>query len=399
MTDPLGQSQVIPYLQKLSTKGYNITILSTEKRENFDLNHLYISELLKKTNIQWEYIWYTKKPPIISTIKDIQKLKAKAKTLNAINNYKLTHCRSYISAFVGLYLKKKDSVKFLFDMRGFYADERVDGGIWNLKNPAFYLVYKFFKKKELDFLSESSAVVSLTATGKTEIKQWEKLKNNKQNISVIPCCADFNHFSKTNINISLKNKYIEDLNIQKDDFIISYLGSIGTWYLLDEMLDFFKELLLKKPKAKFLFITKDDKDFIENKALAKNIELNKIIIQPANRNEVPTLLSLSNISLFFIKPVFSKKASSPTKLAEILGMGIPIIANNNVGDLNLIFSQNNVGELVTAFNTKEYNKVINNIDDILKLNPDDLANISSNLFSLEMGAESYHSIYKRLTTT
>ena len=33
MTDPLGQSQVLPYLVGLSEKGYKFTILSFEKKE------------------------------------------------------------------------------------------------------------------------------------------------------------------------------------------------------------------------------------------------------------------------------------------------------------------------------------------------------------------------------
>ena len=35
MTDPLGQSQVIPYLQGLSKHGYEIFLLSCEKKQAF----------------------------------------------------------------------------------------------------------------------------------------------------------------------------------------------------------------------------------------------------------------------------------------------------------------------------------------------------------------------------
>ena len=38
MTDSLGQSQVIPYLKGLSKKGYQFTIISCEKKENFEQN-------------------------------------------------------------------------------------------------------------------------------------------------------------------------------------------------------------------------------------------------------------------------------------------------------------------------------------------------------------------------
>ena len=148
MTDPLGQSQVIPYLSKLSKHNIEFHILSAEKTENFSKNKERISEILDNTGIEWHYIKYNKKPPVLSTIKDIRKLNKKATYLHKKYSFDLCHCRSYISAFAGLKLKNKFSLPFLFDMRGFYADERVDGNLWNLKNPVFNQVYKFFKRKD-----------------------------------------------------------------------------------------------------------------------------------------------------------------------------------------------------------------------------------------------------------
>jgi hypothetical protein len=60
MTDALGQSQVLPYLLGLSKKGYNITILSVEKKEVFEKRKNIILEIVQKNNIDWQYIFYTK---------------------------------------------------------------------------------------------------------------------------------------------------------------------------------------------------------------------------------------------------------------------------------------------------------------------------------------------------
>ena len=76
----------------------------------------------------------------------------------------------------------------------------------------------------------------------------------------------------------------KELGINKDDFVLSYVGSIGTWYMLDEMLDFFKTLNEKKPNSKFLFITKDDPNLIHHKAKQKGISIEKLIIQPSQGN-------------------------------------------------------------------------------------------------------------------
>ena len=336
MTDPLGQSQVIPYLQGLSKLGYAFTLVSFEKAERFEKNRDAISALLKASNIDWQPLPYTKKPPVLSTLWDVWKMKQKCMALYAQQHFEIMHCRSYISAIVGLQMQKELGVKFVFDMRGFYADERVEGGIWNLSNPVFKQVYNFFKKKEQQFFSEANYSICLTQRGKDIIHTWKTIKNQPVPIQVIPCCADLDLFSEKSIDTTLLEKLKSQYNLTGHEFVLSYLGSIGTWYMLDEMLDFFKRLLLQRPQAKFLFITAEPATQILDKAHALQIPPDSFIITPAPHKQVPTYLALSNCSIFFIKPVFSKSASSPTKQGEIMGMGLPHICNSGVGDVDSI---------------------------------------------------------------
>ena len=145
------------------------------------------------------------------------------------------------------FIQKKYNIPFIFDMRGFYADERVDGKIWSKSHFIYKHIYNYFKKKEKEFLQSSQHTISLTKNGKKEIESWNL--PNQSPISIIPCCTDEKLFKKQNI-IDKRS----ELGIHKDDFVISYVGSIGTWYMLDEMLDFFKELTQKKENTKLLFI-------------------------------------------------------------------------------------------------------------------------------------------------
>lgn len=65
MTDNLGQSQVIPYLQKLSAQGFAIHIISCEKPQMFEKRNAVISKLLKASGIVWHPISYTSKPAVV----------------------------------------------------------------------------------------------------------------------------------------------------------------------------------------------------------------------------------------------------------------------------------------------------------------------------------------------
>ena len=137
MTDPLGQSQVIPYLAGLTEYGYEFTILSCDKPKKYADHKEYVMNLLEPYPIKWISIPYHKKPPVLSSYYDFLMLKKKAKELYKKEKFDMVHTRPGVPTLVALWLKKKYGLKFLNDIRGFWADERVDGGMWNMKNPLF----------------------------------------------------------------------------------------------------------------------------------------------------------------------------------------------------------------------------------------------------------------------
>jgi glycosyltransferase involved in cell wall biosynthesis len=274
-------------------------------------------------------------------------------------------------------------------MRGFYPDERVDGKIWSLKNIIYKKIYNYFKSKEKEFLQFSDYTISLTENAKKVILSWNL--PNQSKIKVIPCCTDENLFQTKSI-----QNVRSELGFNKEDFIISYVGSIGTWYMLDEMLDFFKCLKTKKPNAKFFFITKDDPQLILQKVKSKKIDISSIKIQPSSREMMPSYIGASNFSIFFILPVFSKKASSPTKMGEIMNLGIPIICNSGVGDVDEIMEESMPELLVKEFSNKEYARVIDLINNNYKPNQKTIIETSHSYYSLKKGVEKYKYIYKTI---
>jgi len=393
MTDSLGQSQVIPYLIGLTKKGYAFTLMSCEKEENFTQHKNKIQSILDANNIIWKPISYTKKPPVLSTVYDVNRLKKIAFQLYKEKHFSIVHCRSYIAALVGLQLKQKYPIKFVFDMRGLWADERVDGKLWNLNHPIYKTVYNYFKKKERQFLEHADYTISLTFNAKNEIHSWKNITNNPVNIQVIPCCADLDLFDKNKIQDDRLATFKKELNILQDDFILLYLGSIGTWYMLDEMMEFFSVLKQKNNKAQIFICNKDEHERILKTAEKYGVR-DQIILRAGNRDEIPYLIALSQYSLFFILPSYSKKASSPTKQGEIMAMGIPIICNTNVGDTDKIVTDYNSGILVNDFSVSAYQNAIHKMDTIF--NEQQIIAGAQDYFSLENGVEKYAEVYKTI---
>jgi glycosyltransferase involved in cell wall biosynthesis len=397
LTDSLGRSQVLPYIIGLSKLGHSITIVSFEKKIPFQSDKKNIQKIVDEAGLKWHPLSYTSSPPVVSTIYDVYRLNNTVDKLHRASPFDLLHCRSYITSLVGLRTKSKFGTKFVFDMRAFYADERIDGGLWNLKNPLFKAVYNYFKKKELAFLSTADYSISLTEKGKDIIHSWPQVQNQPVPVKVIPCCADLHHFNPSQVNKTLQAKLKSDLQIDEKDFVITYLGSIGTWYLLDEMLDFFRVLISKKPNARFLFITTDEPSTITIPATKKNIPLDRISIAPAKREDVPTFLSLANAAIFFIQPIFSKSGSSPTKHGEMLGMGLPVIANAGVGDVDRIIEDTNSGILVRELNNAAYTSAVDQLDELLKIPVSTLQNAAQKYYSLEEGVKKYNEVYQQIS--
>jgi glycosyltransferase involved in cell wall biosynthesis len=393
MTDPLGQSQVLPYLRGLSKNGYKISLISCEKPDRLQLYRQTIEKICKEANIDWYPFHYTKKPPLLSTIWDISKISRKANQLHKQHHFELVHCRSYISALVGMKLKRKHGIKMLFDMRGFWADERIDGNIWQLSNPVFKCAYNYFKKKEKDFFTHADHVVSLTENGKQEILSWNLPSVTTKKITVIPCCVDLELFNPNNISEDQQKEKKIELKLSSSDFILGYVGSIGTWYMLPEMLDYFTVLKEKKTHSKFLFVTGEKPENIYSVAQQKGISSSDIVVASCLHKDVSLYISLFNESIFFIRPTYSKKASSPTKQGEIMAMGVPLICNSGVGDTDLIVINYESGVVINDLNKQSYMEAV---EKETVCNRSKTIQGASEYFSLETGVERYTKIYSDL---
>ena len=396
LTDPLGQSQIIPYLAGLTKYNYEFTILSCDKPYLYKKNKEYVENLISPYPIKWVSVPYHKHPQVFSSIFDFYQLKKKAKALHKKEKFDMVHTRPGVPTLVALWLKKKYGIKFLNDVRGFWADERLDGGMWNLKNVFLKKIYTFFKQHEYECIEKSDYTTCLTYHAKIEMHTWTNITGQPVAIEVIPCSVDMNLFDPGNIDQALKQKFKTELKIRDDDFIVSYLGSIGGWYLTDEMMQFCRTLLTKIPGTKFLFISPHRHDVIIEAAKKYAIPADKIIVKNGARHEVSTLLSFSNYSLFFIKPCYSKISSSPTKHGEIMAMGIPVITNAGVGDVEEITTKYNAGIVLKNLNNQEYQKAALLIAEGKPFNKEEIISGAKEYYNLENAIQKYLYVYKQI---
>ncbi len=393
LTDPLGRSQVLPYLSGLAALGHRITILSAEKPHRLAAEGDRVRALCEAAGIDWRPIRYHQNPPVLSGVWDRMMLQRAAVQLHREKRFDLVHCRSYLPAAAGLHLKRRFGVRFLFDMRGFWPEEKVEAGSWPQSNPLFRAVYRAIKRLECKLLAEADHIVTLTEASLPPLRARPELADGTTPIDVIPCCADFDHFPLATAAARAASR--AGLGIAADARVIVYLGSFGAWYMRDEMLDFFALYRGRHDGARFLIVTRDPPDAILAEAARRGIPPDALVIRAATREQVPGLLAGADAGLFFIQPVPSKRASSPTKMAEMMALGLPVVANDGVGDVAAILAETGCGVAIDRFDPTAYGEAIDRLDQ-LDCTPAQIRAAGLARFDVADGIRRYDLIYRSL---
>jgi len=383
LLEPLGESQVVAYMKKLAAE-WQIHIVSFEKKADRE-NVSRMSDMrsqLTAAGIKWTPLAYHKSPTVPATAFDITHGAVVASWLAFRHKAAIVHARSYVPGLMALAVKKLTGAKLLFDIRGFWADERVDGGIW----PKDGRLYRGAKKCETLLLKSADQIVTLTNASVREIASFPYFKGRSPALAVIPTCADLNRFKPHG-------------EPSKEPFVFGYVGTVGTWYLLDEIVAFYVALARRLPDARMLFVNRGEHDAIRAKMSEHGVAPDRYEIVAAEHRDVPKHISRMHAAAAIIKPAYSKIASAPTKFAEYLGCGVPCVGNIRVGDMEELLEGKRVGVALHDFSKADIEITVDRL--LALLDDPELRNrcmaTAQEIFSLESGVAKYRSLYLRLS--
>jgi len=181
--------------------------------------------------------------------------------------------------------------------------------------------------------------------------------------------------------------------------VIVYVGSFGGWHMTDEMTDFLALGHKQDPATFSLILTQSARQTVIDRLSGKGIEPNDFSVAQVKPNEVPRYLRAADIAISFIKPCYSKQSSSPTKIAEYLASGLPVICNSGVGDLDKLIEENDAGALLHEFTSEAYLRALEETD-LMRADtatPARLRAIAREEFDLaSVGRTRYRRLYRRL---
>ncbi|MGE3992255.1 glycosyltransferase [Pseudorhodoplanes sp.] len=382
MLEPLGQSQVLAYLEQLSD-DYRIRVISYEKKHDWrDRRKVEaLKQRLEASRIAWTPLSYHKSPSALATAWDILVGMAVVLWYAIRERASILHVRSYVPALMALPARRLTGTRLLFDIRGFWADERVDGGVW----PRDGWLYRLTKKLERRFFLAADHTVTLTRASEAIIRNFDYLRGRTPPISVIPTCADLDRFRPQTVD-------------PNRPFTFGYVGSIGTWYLFDETMSFFRALLEIEPDARFVIVNRHEHELVRSLAKRHGIDERRIEVGGAEHGDMPARIAEMHAAAALIKPCYSKLASAPTKLAEYLGCGVPCLGNTGVGDMDDILRKRGTGVIIEGFSDGELAEAARQIVALAR-DPETArrcCETAVEFFSLDAGVSAYRRIYQGL---
>ncbi len=328
LREPLVQTQVLPYLRELTARGVAMSLLTFEP-ERFDETEW--RERLRRDGITWSTLRYHKRPTLPATLYDVVRGAFRAASIARREQIRILHGRSHVGAAIAALAKRMCGARSIFDFRGLLAEEYVDHGNWR----AGGVLYRLTKKAERWLLRDADGVVFLTDAMRQPLDVP---------VEVIPCCVDIDRFAAATR---------EELGAG-DRVVYVYSGALGGYYLIDEI----ARLLRTDPKAFALILTQSaPRPVIEalGRAGFSPADFRVVAVAP---EEVPRHLRAADVGVSLIRQSAARRASSPTKFAEYLAAGLPVIHSAGVGDLDAQVEAHRVGVLVRSLDAASYAEAI-----------------------------------------
>lgn len=380
LLEPLGQSQVFAYLRGLS-QDHDITLISFEKPEDrADTARMKLArEVCAAHNIRWLPQEFRPRPKIIAPALSMMRMTWLVWREVRGGRAGLIHARSYIPAAVALSIHRLISVPFIFDMRALWPEELITAG--RLKRGSF--LHRAIVAVERACLRDAAAVVSLTHAAVAHLKREYPAELEGQRIAVIPTCADLDRFTPA------PTKRIGS----------TVHGCAGTilsgWFRTDWLAAWLTIVAVDDSNARFDIVTRDDADNVRAALDPNGVLGNRLSIGPRPSEEMPDAMRGHDLSVMFFTDGLSKLGSAPTRLAEVLGCGLPVVANDGVGDVAGIVRQNKVGVIVDGHDPVKIRAALDELK-VLMQDPDlpgRCRATAETVFSLEAGTEAYRGLY------
>ena len=313
----------IPFIEMFIKMGFSVDVLTNFNKEK---------KLLMQKGVNCINIPFSRKIFSFRNIKSLIKLRYIFKE----KEYNLIHTHTPISSFISRWAANKfKKTKVFYTTHGFYFRKK--------SNKFMYKIFYFIEKAMVKYTDK------IITMNKEDYNFAIKMtKNTKCEVNFVHGVGiDFSKYNKITDDLvinQVKNKF----DISKNDFI---LLCISEFIKRKNIVQAIKSMNNTPENCK-LIILGDGKLKNNLKAITKRYSLEKKIIFLGHRKNVNEILSITNVLI-----LTSLLEGLPRSIMEAMAIGLPIIATNTKGNIDLVENKKN-GFIVEIGDYIETNKKI-----------------------------------------
>lgn len=238
------------------------------------------------------------------------------------------------------------------------------------------------------FYCDTTATELIVPTKKT-YDLFKKKYRYDRNIHIIPTGIEIERFYKENIDSKKITELRKKLGIQKDDFVVLFVGRLGKEKSVDVLIDCQISLVKKYPNCKLLIVGDGpDMEHFQNIVKKARIEDNVIFTGKVPYEEVPLYYQISS--------AFATASHTETQgltVIEALAASLPVIAVDDESFNTVIINDLN-GYLF--HNKRQYKRYIEQLitEEPTRKRIEKQARISAEPYSAKYFAERVLDVYK-----
>jgi glycosyltransferase involved in cell wall biosynthesis len=169
-------------------------------------------------------------------------------------------------------------------------------------------------------------------------------------VEVIPCCVDPQRFAAARDD---RDAVRATLGLQ-GRLVLVHAGRLGGPYLVAELAELLATARGVEPRVFALLLTQGDARPIAAALGRAGFAPQDYRVLAVPPEEVPRHLLAADVGLCVLRPSPACRFSSPTKVAEYLAAGLPLIATAGVGDLDAQLEVGGLGALLPQLDEPAY---------------------------------------------
>lgn len=174
------------------------------------------------------------------------------------------------------------------------------------------------------------------AVSQALLHHWKERYNwSGEDHVVVPCTLGSDH--------AIVPRSSERSDVQQQ-VVLVYSGSTAGWQSFQLLKDLLEPLLLEQPQVNVLFLSKADAN---NQALMRRFP-GRVDVRWARPEEVGGILAGCDLGLMVRENTITNQVASPTKFAEYLAAGLPVLISAHIGDFSSMVREHDLGMIVEA---------------------------------------------------